>query len=339
MICQFNGVQEKFSYSKPPPFFETKFFGDVIQNCTFHLQIHFPEVQINWTIIPNAILDRDIFIETSDYFYHPPSIERIFEGITRPRFPSPKQNSTIEFGFIAFHEHSDLYYHTAIELGPLVLAIPEYIRSKMTIFVDRNGNPKWYDDYWESLGISPSQIKKFKQKSYYVKNLIITTPPIHAGYYPQPVQEMKKRVLKHFKINDTEPDLFVFAKRFTTRKVKNHYALEAALKNRFPSIEFRIHPADTFQNQVSFWRRVKIAIGPAGNAMTNILWMQNNTAVIEFNRMFCESAYLGLARDSGVRTYTMQFADQVGYDGRMTADIPLVLEAVELAIKEMGLKI
>lgn len=315
--------------------YPTKYFGGRIQKCKKLLDGHFSEEGLQYSILKDAVIYRSGLIETKDFFYR--SFTSFpFTTKKKPHIQKRQPDTHLKLVFPCFHMYSYLYYHQVIELGPLILAVPQNLRSQMTVLIHSANNMTL--DFMKSIGIREDQLFVVGNKTIQADRVIITTPPIFAGYWPQALRAMKEKVLDFYNPPKVEPDLFVIVRRVGSRKVQNSKQMELALKEKFPWIDFVYHRDYGLQSQIEFWRRAKLVIGPTGNAFTNVVWMQNNTALVEFNREYCESAYIGIARDNGVKTYEMWFEGQKGFHGTMSADIPLVIESVRTALKDLGLR-
>ena len=189
--------------------------------------------------------------------------------------------------YLTIHHPWFNYYHWVCEslfrlwkmrrkLDELVLVLPEFYRDADFIIGS----------------IEPFKVKNIffipNGKSLMVKNLCMPQiKPIcdsyNAGQLKQVSQFYRKYVLQEKKVTAPKIEkLYVSRELASRRKVTNEDQVQSVIKKHGFTV---FHPEKfSFQEQVAIFSGVKYLVGTHGSALTNLLFMQKKTAILELHK-------------------------------------------------------
>jgi hypothetical protein len=153
------------------------------------------------------------------------------------------------------------------------------------------------------------------------------------------VTNLRVRFIKAFNLHRHPPQKFLtFNRRNMSRCIGNYDELQAALRNEFPSI-----PWEDSQNflklreQALYFDDVKFLFGVHGSVLANMIFMQDNTAVVDLQMEQWLLSFLWLAGYTG--KYLVVGRDpQITWRGREPniLNISYVLSLIKAGLDALG---
>lgn len=220
------------------------------------------------------------------------------------------------------------YYHWLIDSLPRLLSIEqELAKADFSLLLPENG-PKYILDSLSYFNIN--HITFIKSNTYVsAENLILPYYLAGSGH----IRPDKVLKLKHFfldKISSKTSIKRIYASRATqnNRKISNEKeVVNLLIQKGFEIVYFENY---TFEEQVSLVKNADFLVSSHGANMTNLMFMQSNTSVLELikeiNPNFC---YWGLASSVNVNYY-YQLCAEVNHD-----DLEVDLNKLQTNLKRM----
>ena len=203
-----------------------------------------------------------------NYFYK----YALYKKFTEKKIQIKTQNNII------IHNHwSNGYHHWLTESLRRLL----YIKTEQYNLII----PSDYPDFaFESLeAFKFNSIIKLPKKTGAKLDELIIPPNEKSGHYKkQQLIDLRKHLFSYFKVQITKPEknIYITRRKADKRKVENEVDLVDFLKTR----DFLIIETEnlTFREQINLFSKCKILISIHGAGLTNCLFMQKNTYMLEF---------------------------------------------------------
>ena len=173
--------------------------------------------------------------------------------------------------------------------------------TEIDYFVVPKSKFKGIEESLKILGINKKKLISADNRTYIqASNLIIPSlvgppacPPLKVVEFIRDkyLNSDKFSTIKHIDDSDTDNMIFISRKNANWRKLTNHNEVEFVLNELgFKSINLSDF---SFVEQIALFNNAKVVIGPHGSGLSNIIFCNNNTKVIEFfstnyiNLCFC----------------------------------------------------
>jgi len=196
----------------------------------------------------------------------------IYKKFTEKRIEIPTENNLI------IHNHwSTGYHHWLTESLRRLLYIDT---SKYNLIIPED-YPKFAFDSLTAFKFK-SIIKLPRRTGAKVKKLLVPPNKKSGHFIRQQLLDLKHILFTHFEIPLSQPQkkIYISRKNASRRKVENELELIELLKAN----DFLILESEelTFEEQIKLFSDCKILISIHGAGLTNCLFMQENTSVLEF---------------------------------------------------------
>jgi hypothetical protein len=204
------------------------------------------------------------------------------------------------------------YYHWLIDSLPRLLSVKEELASDKFSLLLPSDPPKFIVNTLKWFNIS--DITYINKGEYlYISELLLPYYLAGSGHiHPEKVSLVKSFFTKAINSTVNFEKIYVSRGKQKARRVKNESEIvEIMIKHGFKVVYFEDH---SFDEQVNLARKAKIMISSHGANLTNVMFMEAKTKVLELIRSdtpnFC---YWALASVCGIRYY-YQLCDVVGHD-------------------------
>ena len=269
---------------------------------------------------------------------------RIFYEYTRHREPSKKlyfksllkkwivPQDKIEEAYLGIQEWNFNYFHWMTEVLPALVVINQITDKKVPVLL--SANSKKCKHIIDSLKIFDIPIYYYNiRQTIKVSNLYAVKIPIVGAYNEPFLSNMRSLFLKNINVEVKKTPfrkIYISRKKATRRKISNEDELVALLdRYEFESVFLEDYE---IQDQIKLLQETKIVVSCHGAGLTNILFMQPDTKVIELkannNDYWC---FFSLARLANLKySYLLCESDRNNHrDSNITVD----LVALEMAVK------
>jgi hypothetical protein len=221
-----------------------------------------------------------------------------------------------------------------LEVFPAYAVIPKDILERSVVVV-----PERYDhvvDGFAFLGVSPDQIVAGVNIPVFALEFYIADFIICGDLNVFLITTLRKMFIERFNLHQKPPQKFLTFNRWKmSRAIGNYDELKAAVKEKWPAIpwEDSLH-LKTLAEQAAYFDDVKFLFGVHGSVLANIIFMQDNTVVVDLQMEQWLLSFLWLSAYTGKHIV-------VGRDPRITwrgltpniIEIPYVLSLFEAGLK------
>ena len=188
--------------------------------------------------------------------------------------------------------HSPFYYHTVIDLLPNLVRIREENPECNKVVINSLA-PKWAIEILEQFGFD---VHVTKRNAVIVEDLFAISAP----------RVVVKRNLESLRLGlTTKPvNTLIVSRKGTPR---NNDAIEESLAALIPGAQV-VDPGQlSVAEQIQLFSKAKIIIGLHGGALTNCVWMDTSSKVIEiFNHAYRTSDYERLCMELGIKYQSVE---------------------------------
>jgi capsular polysaccharide biosynthesis protein len=226
-----------------------------------------------------ATFDSSVFL----YPFHqpiPPKKFFVYSDNFYIRYYKIPQTSNLKSAVLASTYYGNVnYYHFLIELIPKILFFYDVIKNYEKIIINGPVKP-FVSEVFNFLKLESKLIIMNNEKSYRVKDLIILGP-LSEMSIPSKLQVslVKSRFLKNNSTSDPTLKVYISRKEAKNRRVVN----ENEIEEFFIRMGFMIIQAEklSFEEQINLFKSTNVLVGFHGAGLTNMIFMNSNTKVIE----------------------------------------------------------
>jgi hypothetical protein len=277
--------QTSLNQQQPPAFAETT--------------LNFPETFL--LTLPTANLVGDGLIITSDHkilsdFYNEMGSELIHHQIFTHWSWSPAQtlNGT---GTALIDKQNNCYFHWIFDVLPRLFMLENY-PGPLDYYLFYELKQNFQLEALQALGLTTDKIIQVNKSSYYqATNLLIPSLPGITGQVPAE----SCRLLRNKLLDTSEPrqtkyqKIYISRNRAKARRIDNETDLMVKLSNLgFTCLNLEDY---TFTEQIAIAHSADIIISPHGSGLTNIVFCQPGTTVIEiFSDTFINTCYRNICQ-------------------------------------------
>jgi hypothetical protein len=235
------------------------------------------------------------------------------------------------------HQHSSDFGHWFLEVFPAYAALPTDLLRKSVVVV-----PEPYHHVFDGfayLGVRPNQIIAGVNIPIFAKEFYTVDFIICGDLNKFLITKLRARFVESFNLCKEKPAKFLtFNRRNMSRSIGNYEELRTAIRERFPSIPWEDSlNLLTLKEQAVYFDKVKFLFGVHGSVLANIIFMQDDTAVLDLQMEQWLLSFLWLA------AYTGKFM-VVARDHRIgwrtltpnIVDIELVLSMVKAGLEAIS---
>lgn len=269
------------------------------------------------------LIKASVFENVSiNYFYKYALYKKFFEKKT---YIKTKNN-------IIIHNHwSSGYHHWLTESLRRLL----YIKTEQYNLIIPSDYPEFAFESLKAFKFN-SIIKLPKKTGARLDELIIPPNKKSGHYKKQQLLDLRIHLFSYFKIQikKTKKNVYITRRKANKRKVENEVELIDLLKTK----NFLIIEAEnlTFREQIELFSSCKILIGIHGAGLTNCLFMQKNTYMLEFYKKdtFINYCFERMARELEIN-YRRQFCEG-GKNKETHVDITDLIVDIDLVKKYLN---
>jgi hypothetical protein len=160
-----------------------------------------------------------------------------------------------------------------------------------------------------------------------------TTPSNVAAFIPAVLRGMIDLMTRKLSLHQIKPTQHIAFNRYKkTRRLTNFEEMVDAVNKKVSGAHFNKtrNPPRKVPDQARYFSRTQCVLAVRGALLTNVIWMQKETAIIEIQGQRCDDAYNKLARFCGIRVLEIGFPIYTLHQP-FPADIPIVVEGVRRA--------
>ena len=234
-------------------------------------------------VIENVLVNSEsVFIQDNNYVMlsracHP----RYWEAFYRAPEQVTHNYTCYEHVISVGHQHSSDFGHWFLEVLPAIAAMPDDIRKRSMIILPRNG-PHIVDGL-RLLGINQSQLVVGETATVFAKRLYTVEMPMCGDLSRDLVLNFRKILAAKFGLGKKKPTKFVMYNRENmSRAIGNYKELKAAVREKWPHIEWEEAVVKgTMREQALYFDQVKFLFCVHGSIEANLIFMQEDTAVVD----------------------------------------------------------
>ncbi|KAJ4458596.1 hypothetical protein PAPYR_5562 [Paratrimastix pyriformis] len=236
----------------------------------------------------------------------------------------------------------DISIGSSVQNVPRLMMVRETLLAhpEMRIIISYWDRP-FFREYLDLLGLFPQAVL-IPDSVHVLAPQIIVPAPVPCGQnVPRLLLEMRDVIYAAMAqrgvLQETQPQPqreIVVIRRGGKRRVINHAEVMEALREQFgdtyPVVEFTsLSLIDT----INMFRRARVIVGPHGAGLTNILYTQPGTPVVEFMKDDPNACYASLAANLGLPYYGFRVPG-ANHENSMTVDVDKVIEWTGRALRE-----
>lgn len=316
------------NYAVPDNFSELD--RELFYDCNFENRIQ--QIEIN--VLKNIVVSNNLVFGNTSMFYEytrhrQPSKKLYFKSLLK-KWIVPQDK--IDEAYLGIQEWNFNYFHWMTEVLPALLILNKVKDKRVPVLLSTNS--KKCKHIIDSLKIFDIPIYYYNIKqTIKVSNLYAVKIPIVGAYNEPFLFNMRSLFFKKLNVevkNIPFRKIYISRKNATRRKISNEDALVALLDTyEFESVFLEDYE---IQDQIKLLHEAKIVVSCHGAGLTNILFMQPETKVIELkannNDYWC---FFSLARLANLHySYLLCKSDR---DNHRDANITVDLLALEKLVK------
>jgi capsular polysaccharide biosynthesis protein len=194
------------------------------------------------------------------------------------------------------------FYHFVNEMLPKILRIYEY-NSKIPIITFYNDT--FIKNILSYMGVTNPIIPYEGVGQYIVKNAILMTETASGNPTPGDIEIIRKYIPPSSPPVEQDTIVLIYRQE-AQRSISNFEELYTGLKHRFPKEKFVVFGSMPFHDTVALFQGAKLIIGAHGAGLSNMLWAEKRTPVIEiFPATMANACYWHLAWIMGNPHYSL----------------------------------
>ena len=234
---------------------------------------------------------------------------------------------------LAFDEWSNGYFHWICDVLPRLVAAESYLSDSYFLLPEKYNTPFIRGTL---SAFSFKGIQVIPENSYaQAPSLIIPGHTAPTGnYYPEILLKVKEKLLRLCKNNSGSGEkVYISRKKAAYRHIENEeQVIRTAEANGFATIFFEDH---TIAEQIVIAASAKYMVGLHGAGLTNILFMNENTAVLELKHAGDKHnlSYYSLAAVQKIK-YHYLFCEHDGKNTRLS-NIKVNIDSFQKAIDQL----
>jgi hypothetical protein len=289
------------------------------------------------TVLDCVLLNDHAFIITPFFIYYP------IEFDPNERLPPLSRGfnvslmRTVDEAIYFYHKHHRTYFHLIAETVPHLLAFPREIVARSVLIHTPDLDIGLFREVLDIFDFHPREMCPLSE-AFFVRELHVCTPWRCSEFRCPDLFAMVSRILDRTGAsNITAVKRVAFNRLTRSRSLKNFPEMMHAIQVEIPRANFesiRTHPR-RLDEQVRFFRSVLVLLTVRGSILANIVWLQPGTRLIQIQSLQCDAAFSKLATFFGIRTWEVTFPIPLLHNP-FAANIPVVLQAVRLALKDLA---
>jgi capsular polysaccharide biosynthesis protein len=237
-------------------------------------------------------------------------------------------------GIWIINDWSNGYFHWFADALPRYIYASRYIKNHVVVLPLNYQQSPFVVDSLKLLNVKVVYYNP--QKLLFLKELLLPSIVAPTGNYNVKIMhQLRARFTKDVATNANEKLIYISRERATRRKVVNENQLVDFLKSK----KFEIHYFEdyTLQAQIKLMQETKCIIALHGAGLTNMLFMKENSFVVEFrnendNHNNC---YFSLASDLNLNYSYINCSGKGG--STQDADVKVDLLKVSALLEELNL--
>jgi len=179
---------------------------------------------------------------------------------------------------------SNGYFHWMLDALPRLFTAIQNQPSTKVILPHQFKNQDYISASLKALGVNDIQFMK-PNTYYWFRRILFQTHLAPTGnYHDETVRHMRDRLLENLPLNNSTKGERIYisrAKAKRRRVINEHELIPILKKHQFSIIHFEDY---NWAEQMAFCANAKIMIGLHGAGLTNMLFMNKNTKVLELRR-------------------------------------------------------
>ena len=234
-------------------------------------------------IIEDAfVTSENVLIQDNNYVMltracHP----KYWEAFYRPPVSITYNYTGYESVVCVGHQHSSDFGHWFLEVLPALAALPKEVLRHSVVLLPRNGSHIL--DGLNLLGVNASQLVVGDERLVYAKRLYTVDMPLCGDLSSHLVLNFRKLLAQKFGLGKKEPTKFLtYNRENMSRAIGNYKELMEAVKKKWPHIQWEeaVIPK-TISEQAKYFDDVKFLFCVHGSIEANLIFMQENTVVVD----------------------------------------------------------
>ncbi|EAY20437.1 hypothetical protein TVAG_110490 [Trichomonas vaginalis G3] len=277
-----------------------------------------------------------VIIQKNGYHLFKRACHPRYWGIGQPYHTPDFEYPIFQKAICVGHQHTSDWGHWSLEALPAIIALPEEILYTSVIVV-----PVLNDFVVENLrefGVDPAQIYASLNGRVGAKVLYTVNSLWCGDLNRKLLLNMRRIVAEKYDLDKINPTRYIITnrKKNYSRYFGNFEELFAKCKEEFPTIPWqRFQYFDTFSEQVKYFNSIKFIFAIHGSMLTNILYMQEDTIVVELQLENWLLSFINIAQMTGKihisgRDTTIDFRSHEP----QTANIPYCIKLIKAGLQK-----
>jgi hypothetical protein len=232
--------------------------------------------------------------------------------------------------------HTFVYFHLLAENIPLIWALgPDIVARSVILHTTQIAFPVLRDSL-ALLDLAPKGFLVHGSAPLFIARLHITNPCVVADFFPCVLASMRDRIWDKLGLHGLNATTSVALNRDKrSRHLTNFDELVVAVNAAVTEVQFlkikRIRHG--MVTQIRTFRGFICVLAVRASILTNVMWMQRGSVVIEIQSKVCDDAFIKLSRFCGMRCFETTFPI-FWVHNQFPACIPVVVEAVKRAVAQ-----
>ena len=232
------------------------------------------------------------------------------------------------------HQFSTDFGHWLIETLPMFAAIPLSIRNKSKLLLPKKSI--FVTSALEFFNFNLSNVI-YGQNAYAYGQKVYTIYSANCGRINQwLICNFRAIVIEKLKLDKLTPTKYVLfnRKKGYSRRIANFNKLFYSVEQINPEIKFEKGIFyDTFEKQVIYFNQIRLVFGIHGAVLANIVFMQENTVVVEMQMEIMKTSFYYCAVLTG-KNFVVCRDSSISYRGKKPniINIDIAIEAITKAL-------
>jgi len=282
-----------------------------------------------------VVTTETVLIRPSGYHLFKYECHPRFWGWTKQQYHNPTINFT-KYDMVTSigHQHTTDFGHWFLEILPAFAILPSYIVENTYIALPIARN--FVVDGLEFFGYSKDRIIEGINFPVFARTLYTVQSSFCGDLNWFLIIRMRDIMIQRLGLNKKAPHRFVMINRVNrSREIENWKELLSSVRGKWPQFEWEeLSLPNTMAGQLRLFNEMKFVFAIHGSILSNIISMQDNTAVIEvqMENWLLSFIWLGImtgkylieGRDSRIAWTTVK---------KYNVDIPYMLRLIEAGLK------
>lgn len=196
------------------------------------------------------------------------------------------------------------YYHWFVESLKKLHLIIELL-PKNTLFIVPNKLKTWQYESLEAIGINKHQLCYFKSNEFWELESLYFSPPMFWDVTPDSYEWLQQTMYKKFDVaplnSKRSERIYISRSLANRRKIINEIEVEAVLK-QYNFCKYLLEEL-SFRDQVTLFAKAEAVVAPHGAGLTNLMFAQSGTSVLELFEPSLKSPCFYILSDSMKHNY------------------------------------